>query len=434
MKKIITILFVAALMTGIIAGTALAGKFSYTSGIQVQNMSSSDDASITITYYNQNGTVNATVTDTVAANDSKTYFPVGAGDGFNGSVVISSDQPVSAISNILGDSGASAAAYIGSSAGGTTVSLPLLMKGNSGYDTWFNVQNTGSTDATVNVAYSDGTTAGPVTIPAGAAYTFDQATETHSESVFSGVVTSDQPVAVTVIEESSSIIFAYSGFVSSSTMPVMPLVNANNSSFVTGIQIQNTGNTDTEVTVSYTPASAGTACTETQIIPANSSKTFALYAFGSGDNSTCAAGATFVGSARVTANSAGHGLTAIVNQLGSASGEAYNGFDVASATDTIVMPLIMDRNSGYNTGFNVQNVGTASTTVTCTFSGSAYAKTATLAPGQALNALQNGMIADGYVGSATCTADSGGSILGVVNELGSGSASDQLLVYEGIND
>lgn len=432
-KRYLAILVVLVLLIGVAVSTASAGKFSYTSGIQVQNLSATD-ANVTLTYYMQDGTVDNTVNDTIVANGSNTYFPVGASDGFNGSVIISSDQPVSAISNILGNSGAASASYVGSSTGGQTVNLPLLMKGNSGYDTWFNVQNTGSTDATVNVAYSDGTTVGPITIKPGAAYTFDQATETHSAAVFSAVVTSDQNVAVTVMEESSSIMFAYSGFTSGSTNPVMPLVNANNAGFITGIQIQNTGNTDTDVTVTYTAASAGSDCTETQTIPANSSATFALGAFSSGANSTCTGGATFIGSAAVTANSAGNELTAIVNQLGPASGEAYGGFDPAVASDVVVMPLIMDRNSGYFTGFNVQNVGSAATTVDCTFTNSTYTVSATLQPGEAMSEIQNGMIADGYVGSATCTAGSGGLILGVVNELGPSSTSDQLLVYEATNN
>jgi hypothetical protein len=348
--------------------------------------------------------------------------------------VIAADQPVAAISNVLGNGAAAAASYVGASAGGSPVNLPLLMKANGPWNSWFNVQNTGAADATVTVAYSDGTTAGPVTIPAGAAHTFDQAAETHTPTVFSGVVSSDQPVAVTVIEESTAIMFAYSGFVGGSPYPVMPLINANNSGYITGVQIQNTGGTATDVTVSYT-AVTGTDCTETQTIGANASATFALAAFSNGANSTCVPTAKFVGSAAVTANSAGHDLSVIVNQLGTANGEAYGGFDPASASDTVVMPLIMDRNSGFFTGFNVQNVGSDSTDVNCTFTGSAVTASATLAPGEALSDIQNNKIADGYVGSATCVASGGtdNMIVGVVNEVKPGT-TDLLLVYEGVND
>jgi hypothetical protein len=432
LQRFLIVLALVAVAFGFGAGSVKAQAFSYTTGFQVQNLENAE-ASVNIAYYNQDGTLNVEVDDTIAANDSNTYFPIAPAAGFNGSVVIASSTKVATVVNILGDNGAAAASYVGSSAGATSVLLPLLMQDNSGFNTWFNVQNTGSAAATVNVAYSDGTTAGPVTIQPGASQTFNQATETHTEAVFSGVITSDQPVAAAVIEESSAVMFAYSGFTGGVTNPVMPLVNANNAQYITGIQIQNGGASPTDVTVSYTPSFAGTACTETRTIPANSSETFALYAFNNGDSSTCAGGATFVGSAEVTANSASMPLVAIVNQLKpGVNGEAYGSFDSAAATDTVVMPLIMDRNSGYYTGFNVANVGAGSVTVNCTFTGSAYTVSDTLAAGEAMTALQNGLIADGYVGSGTCTA-TGGTIVGVVNELGPSGTADQLLVYEGIN-
>lgn len=436
MKRSITLLFTLLLVL-VAVSVASAGKFSYLSGIQVQNLSSSV-ANVQLTYYNQDGTTStgSPVADTIPANGSVTYFPVDADAGFNGSVVISADQPVAAISNILGDLGAAAASYVGSGAGSTSVNLPLLFKDNAGFDTWFNVQNTGTAAASVTVAYSDGTTSGAaVTIAAGASHTFDQAVETHTSAVFSGVVTSDQPVAVAVIQESTNIMFAYTGFASGTPFPVMPLINANNSGYITGVQIQNTGATSTDVTVAYT-AVTGTDCTETKTIPANSSTTFALFAFsGTVAGETCEnAPTTFVGSAQVTVNTAGNDLVAIVNQLGAANGEAYGSFDASTATDTVVMPLIMDRNFGYFTGFNVQNVGAASTTVTCTYTGSSHTDVATLAAGEAMNALQLNVLADAYVGSGTCTATAGGTIIGVVNELGPSATSDQLLVYEAINN
>lgn len=431
--------FVMVLSLVLIAASPMApmaGAFtSYTSGFQVQNLSAVT-ANVTITYYNQDGTIATTASDTIAASGAKTYYPVHAAAGFNGSVVISSDQQIASVVNVLGSGAANAgASYVASMAGGTTVSLPLLMKANSGYNTWFNVQNTGSADATVNVAYSDGTAVGPITVKPGAAHTFDQAGETHSATVFSANVTSTQAVAVAVIEENPSTMFAYSGFAGGATNPVMPLVNANNGGYITGMQIQNAGGVATDVTVSYTPSATGTACTETQTIPAGQSVTFALGAFASGANSTCAAGVAFVGSAQVTGNTTGQSLVAIVNQLKpGVNGEAYGSFDSASATNTVVLPLIMDRNGGWYTGFNVMNVGAAATIVTCAFSGTAYTYTTlSLAPGQASTAIQNGLIASGYVGSATCTAtNAGDKIVAVVNELNP-AAGDNLLVYEGIS-
>lgn len=432
--KILGLVLLVVLMVG--AVVLAQGKFTYTSGFQVQNLESTD-ANISVTYYNPDGSVDATATDTIPGSSSKTYFPVGASDGFNGSVVVSSDKQVGAVVNVLGTSpSAASASYVGTSVGSTTVQLPLLMQGNSGFDTWFSVQNTGSSDANVTINYSDGTSA-TATIATGASTSFYQATETHNSAIFSAIITSDQPVAATVMEESSSVMFAYSGFPAGSTTPVMPLVNANNAGYITGIQILNGGSASTDVTLSYTPSDAGTACTETQTIPAGQSATFALFAFADSSaqantTTTCVANERFVGSAKVTSNTANQELTAIVNQLKpGVDGEAYGAFDPANATDTVVLPLIMDRNSGFFTGFNLMNVG-SSTSVNCTFTGSSVTVSQTLNTDEALTAIQLNALADGYVGSATCTAGAGGKLLAVVNEVKSGT-TDNLLVYEGIS-
>lgn len=417
---------------------AASAQITYTSGFQVQNLDTSNNANIVITFYNQNGSVAATVNDTIPAGGSKTYFPLSAvSDGFNGSVVISSDREIRAIVNVLGNSGAYGASYGGFQQGATTVYVPLLMKANSGYNTWFNIQNAGSASTNVTVNYSDGQTASCTNLQPGAACTLNQATEAHASGwVGSAIVTAGQPIVVTVMEVGPTTLFAYDGFTGGSTNVVMPLINAYNAGYITGVQIMNLGTADTQVTVSYTPSLAGTACTETKTIPAGKSETFALYAFAQtvpGEN--CANGVKFIGSAQVTGNSANQPLVAIVNQLNSAAnkGAAYEGFDPSTATDTVVMPLIMDRNSNYWTGFSVVNVGSAATTVNCTFSSSSHTESATLNPGQALTALQNGVIAPGYVGSATCTASSGGKIVGIVNELNSVLTGDAFLVYNAFN-
>jgi hypothetical protein len=297
------------------------------------------------------------------------------------------------------------------------------------------VQNTGGSSANVNIDYSDGSS-NSGTIPAGASKTFDQSAESHSSAIFAGTVTSDQPVAAAVIEENSSVMLAYNGFQAGSNDPVMPLINMNNNGYITGVQIQNRGSSSTDVTVSYSPSLAGTACTEQQTIPAGESKTFALYVFwaapGPGITTDCIQGEQFVGSAKVTANSASQALVVVVNQLSpGVNGEAYGGFDPGVATQEVVLPLIMDRNGGWYTGFSVQNVGSSTTTVNCTFTGTSYTASQSLSAGEAMTLLQLNAIADGYVGSGTCTAGSGGKIAAIVNEVKPGSA-DNLMVYEGV--
>jgi hypothetical protein len=432
-----------------------AAPSSYTSCFQLANLGTSL-ANITVEYYSQTSGLVASPTDSIGGSGSKTYCPLSAvSSGFNGSVVVSSDQPLAAIGNVAGDPSFAGfmASYSGFSGGNPSASLPLLMKDNFGYSTWFNVQNVGSGSANVSVNYSDGTTASKSSLAAGRSWTFNQLSEGHATGwVGSGTVTATgSDIAVTVIEVGATVpqLFAYDGFAGSSTTPVMPLVQANNFGYFTGIQLQNTGGSSTNVTVSYTPAGAGSACTETKSIPAHQSRTFALYAFSNtfgadpqpGTNN-CNKTNTFIGSARVTTNSASQGLVGIVNQVNNAAGKgaAYGSFGPAAATSKVVMPLIADRNFGYYTGFNIQNVGTSSTNVHCTFSGSTKtAQVNGLGAGQAFNLVQGTAsgflnLGNGYVGSGTCVASGGtdNKIVGVVNYVSS-AGQDTLMVYEGTN-
>lgn len=438
-------LFGAANISGVAAAPA-----AYTSCFQVQNLNASQSASVVLSYYKQASTeAPVEVNDTISANASNTYCPLAAvAAGFNGSLVISSDVEVAAIANVSGDAnfGAYNASYSGFTSGSTTVNIPLLFKNNAGFNTWFNVQNVGSAATNVTVTYSDGTSAGPVTIQAGRAHTFDQSTETHSLAVFAASVSSSsEPVVATILEvgpNSTPMLFAYNGFTAAqgSTNPVMPLIQYNNFGMTSGIQIQNTGGSSTNVTITYTPSTntsacqggtCGTTCTETLTIAAGKSASF-----GQANAASCLKPqTTFVGSARVSANSASMNLVGIVNQhnFGINKGASYGTFNPANATSSVVMPLIMDRNFGYFTGFNVANVGTSSTAVTCTFSGSAVTVNKTLAAGEALTSVQLSAIGDKYVGSATCNAGSGGQIVSVVNEYSSAGTQDTFLVYEGTN-
>jgi hypothetical protein len=446
--RLFLILIIVVAAVGFTQSSAKAGAFTYTSSINVQNLENAD-AHIYLHFYNQDGTENIPyVEDTIGPLASKNYFPIPANPGFNGSVVIESETAkVAAVSNIHGNNYAANAAYISTDEVYNKILVPTLMKGNSGYNTWFNVQNAGSSDAAIKITFSDGTIITPADpIAVGAAMTFDQTTDglTHPK-VFSAIVesTNDQPLAVTVIEESTKIMMAYNGFGSTSQNPVMPLINANNSGYQTGVQIQNSGTLPTEVTVTYTPSLAGTGCTETQTIPNGQSKTFALYPFAgaplAGMTTTCAGGVKFIGSAKVTTNNASQPLVAQVNQFkGTLNGEAYDGFDPSVATSGVVLPLIMNANSGYWTSINLMNVGGTSATVTCTFTpyGSVTLPTltTTLDPNEGISWLQNANDQFGttkYIGSATCTAP-GTKIVAIVNELGASTTADQLLVYEGI--
>lgn len=442
MKKKLVLIF--SLLLGLFVATAAfaQGPTSYTSGFQVQNLSSTNAATVNIVYYNQNGTVDATTIDTIAAGTSTTYFGANmeASPGFNGSVVISSDQPIAAIVNLLGDGGAFGGASYGSfDSGASSANVPLVLNNYFGISTFFNVQNTGSAAATVNVTYvgTGGCSESPVTVQPGAAVTFDQRTSCVPNGFIgaANVNAGAGSVAVAVVQINYQSLLAYNAFTTAgSSTAVAPLVSHNYFSSRTALQIQNTGGSATSVTVNYAPSAGfpGSACSETQTIAAGASANFGDDPFFMNPANGCNAGSGWVGAAQINAG-AGNTVVAIVNSVtsGTPNAAAYSAFDPTTGTNQVDFPLVMDRNYGIFSGFSVANVGNAPANINCTFSGTTYTVGANnVAVGESLTDVQLNKIADGYVGSATCTANQ--PIVGVLSQLG--GQGDKLLYYEGFNN
>jgi hypothetical protein len=455
MKKIkfALVALVAGLLGLVLApNAAFAQISSYNADFQVVNLSS-NMATITIDFYNQAGTVVASVPDTIAGNSSNTYSPLPGAvpAGFNGSVVISSNEPVAAIANVKGNGfeyGDSHSAFTG---GSSTVSLPLVNKAFFGINSWYNVQNTGSDPVTISVTYSGTACTDGGTIQPGAAATFRQADNACLPSNYNGAATittanpGDQVVAV-VMQEFSGGLLAYNGFAAGGPEPVIPLVTNNVFGILTGIQIQNQGNVATNVTVSYIAnPGTGTNCTESATIQPQAAETFSINVFGPGTGNTtsnCIEGEYWIGSATVS-NSQNQPLVGIVNQTNFASGgsSSYGALNPDNATGTLVMPLLMDAFNIW-TGWSVLNVGAADT-VTCTYAGTAISVDFSLGSNQAVDVQNlNGGTGDpnqtlppNYIGSGTCTAAGGGLLLGVVNQANwNAGVIDGTFTYESFNN
>jgi len=441
----------------------------YNTGIQVQNLENSG-ATIALAFYPETGSpINAS--DTLLSLSSKTYFPLsslGVGSGFKGSAVVSSDRNIRAVVNQLGS--LSGVTYLATTngflQGQTRVNLPLIMCQNNNYNTWFSVQNAGSSNADFYVTYYSGgapvATDVALNVIPGAARVFDQtpgSTTKHCGSggglppapfVGSAIVTSTQPIAVTVMQLNTvnfKTLLGYNGFTSDSSTVVLPLVMANNSGFFTGIQVQNADTVPVNVTIQYGPdtvAPSFSPASETFTLSPGASKTVLQSgtspANGSVNNWTIGAAGIYVGSAVITATGR---IVAIVNQLrttGTPVATAYEGFDPAQATTQASAPLIMANNSGYFTGIQVQNADTVPVNVTIQYgpdtvapSFSPASETFTLSPGASKTVLQSGTspgngsvnnwtigAAGVYVGSAVITAT--GKIVAIVNQLRAGTA------------
>jgi len=435
--------------------SAQGAGITWNSGFQVQNLENAQ-ASINIMYYDQTGAavISGGVDDTIPALGSKTYYPIHPSGTFNGSVVISSDKQVVAIANLLASGTVNAASATNSfSAGAMTVNLPLIMRGNYGFNTWFNVQNTSTTSSTnVTVTYYPGSAGNSgvtdtASIPAGAAHTFDQETKTELGSMFVGsavVTSSSQPIVATVEQVGSTasfmVLMGYNGFVAGSTTVNLPLVMAKNYGFYTGIQCQNGGTGSTTITVDYGPNTVGAWMPTDDSAPVAAGASYTFLQLGGQWTST------YVGSATVTSTPA-QSLMCIVNQVlpGATApdpdfGTAYEGFDPTTATSKASAPLVMAQNYGYYTGIQVQNVSGANPcNVTVTYSantvpgmGTPTPESASIPLGASHTFLQlGGQWTGRYVGSASITG-SGCSIVAIVNEFLPGG-SDQFFTYNAFN-
>lgn len=454
MKKISFALVALVLMVVALAPSSASAQItSYTADFQVVNLSETDTATIIIEFYAKDGTVVASVPDTIAADSSKTYSPLPntVPAGFDGSVMISSDAPIAAITNVKSGDAKYGSSYSSFTGGSNSVSLPIINKAFYGINTWFNVQNTGGSPTTVTVSYSGTTCTENATIEPNAAATFKQATNACLPNAYNGAATitaaSGGEIAAIALQVADTGLFAYNGFAIGSTFPVIPLVTSNVYNIHTGVQIQNQGGSATNVIVTYTAnPGTGTNCTETATIPAGGAVAFTINALSfpsTNTTSTCTKGQYWIGSARVTTNSTNQNLVAVVNQTNfvNKGGSSYGAFDPAAASKTIVMPLLMN---AYNiwTGFSVVNVGSADT-VSCTYSGTAITVSKALSANaswdvQNVNGGTGGSatLPAKYVGSGTCTVAGNGALLGVVNQANLNVApgtGDGTLTYEAVN-
>jgi len=264
---------------------------SYQSTVIVTNVTNGE-GNIFFDFFDSNGEkLDSKYSDTIGAFETKTITTFGAlSKGFSGSSRISSDVPLATMSTIQGKNSSSTtinyAGYIGTTIGSDKVYLPLLMKDNYGYNSYFFIQNIENEAVTVEITYSDGTNRTETILPQ-ASMKIDNRLETHNALHFSATLTVTEPVGgritAAVVEYSTgqqgNQLYAYGGFIEGSTKPIFPMINENNYGYWTSANIQNIGVAETVVTVEFTPTEAGKRCTETQTIPPGEKRDFATYAF-----------------------------------------------------------------------------------------------------------------------------------------------------------
>ncbi len=419
----------------------------WNAGIQVQNPTTSV-ATVQVKFYDSAGAqAGSTVgPDTIPAGQSRTYYlPDAAFSSLpNGkySGVVESDQAVVAVVNETNYSGKGLAdSYNGVTAGSTSANLPLVYRARNSTDSMIAVQNTDSA-TTANVTlkfYATGSAAEAMTktdtIPPLASKTYDISSATFDTlgAPFLGslTITSNTNIAAvahSVKNTSDGELSIYRAFSTGAKKFLAPLVynqwtGGTSGDALSGIQVQNLGATADSVTMTYTPSPASGATgtyAVTQQVAANSTTTFYLPGIAS-------IPVRNYGSAVIEA--ANNQIVVVVNNVKSNTGvaSAYNAFIDGTGTTRVIAPLVFNQYSpDWTTGIQVQNVGTASDTVTMVFrptnatsvagAASSYTKSLTIAAGSSgtfyLPSYTD--IPAGLYGSAEITSTTQ-KIIGVIN-------------------
>jgi hypothetical protein len=379
-------------VTSAVAAQGIPGS-GWWSGEQVQNVGSLS-ANLVVTAYDQ-ASASYSYSTSVATGASTTVLPnnfSGMPNGFIGSAVVSSDQPIKAIVNVtnqlagsFGVSGGKAAAqYQGTEAAATTLYFPLAKNNRFGKTTAFYLQNAGSSAATAQVTFKmdDGGVYNYTTPSIGAnrmvlvspANAGVPSTNTNRANIGSMTVTSAQPMAGTVFEYTvgeaiATVLNGTRGFTSSdfATKAYAPVVKNNRFGRFTGIQVQNVGGSPITVTIDYKATSSNCAGLTAQDVRTNvapgASTTVVQQAGTSNFQANCTGAATINGSGN---------FVAIVNEQNvtgaPTAGITYSAMPNSTVTTKVSLPLFKDQRFGFSSGLQIQNVGgSTATNVVATF-------------------------------------------------------------------
>ncbi len=283
MKKVIPLianLILLFSLTTIINAQGPSGD--WTSSISCQNLDTSNAAEITFTFYSDaDGSAAASYSDTLSAGGSRNYYTddalIGVPADFSGSVVVSSLKPVVCTVNTQNTgTGTSENPYrIASSSGldelevASAMYAPQLMKDYYEWNSYLSVQNTSNSPVTVQVTYKD--KAGEdlpdatetATIASYSNTIFYQSSNPELPSDFIGAakVTVTEPADAKIAavvnffnsgsDSGTSQFHSYNGLNTGATKLLMPRVVRRFYGYNSGITLQNIGEVDTTITITF---------------------------------------------------------------------------------------------------------------------------------------------------------------------------------------
>ncbi len=413
-KTLVGVLIITSLLAGVVGVSAQAGITSLPGGgwweaSQVMNVGN-DTAHTTYTPILGVGVSGVTAEEAtydIEVGASHTFMPgqygdVTMDDGFKGSAIVSSDQPIVAIgqvgNNPIGDigvtNGRASAMYPGISqdAVATTVAFPLAKNDYKGKTTTFYIQTVeaGEIYATYSMNNGDDTyKTTQTTTEAGQMATFspDDITEMPSDCsdatcLGAATFTSTVELAGVYVESNTSedpgqILMSTRGFTPNDfdTTVVVPNVKSLWKGRTTGVQVMNAGDAASTITVTlaYQDGNDSEADGETVVfedVAPGASQTFfpgnhGIFGgpFGDGEDDE------FLGSVTVTSDQP---MVAICSENDFAGASTtkqttYAGFAQKGGTDTVLFPLVKEFYNGNQTGLQIMNVGENEVTLTADY-------------------------------------------------------------------
>ena len=435
MKKTVSAVLIVLVLVGMIT-TVASAQFTKNTSFQVQNLSSTD-ANVHIVFYDDTGSevAAATVDDTIPGGSSTLYVQSLNDDlpePFNGSVVVSSNQPVAAI-GVQEAKNSSNQLYQGTYSGfsadqaADTFYIPTIMKAFYGYTTEISVQNASSANVDVTINYKDGYTDSTTGVKPGQVVRFNNADTSSMPAGYIGsaTITATGGEVVAVVNQDNEAGLqqqTYEGFstAASGTTLYAPVLMRGFYGFDTSVQVQNVGGGSTSVTIHYSNGAS-----DTQTVAAGDG-----YLFTQGNEGDLPT--DWIGSAYLT--STAENIVAVVNQQNTTTGKAasYNAF--AGGATSYVGPNVMKAFYGFNTSVQVQNVSSTATTCTATFSGIATVQTSpTLAQYETYLFTQGNNAALGSEWICSVELACGGqTFVAMVNQDGASGMGDNAMAYNAL--
>lgn len=378
----LTLIFVLAGFASVSAAT--------NTGIDIVSLSSSS-GTVTVEFFNADGSPAGTLpASTISAFGSLNYYiPTTSIPAGQYSARVSSDVPVAATVGLTDNTEQLGDNYLGTDSPDSELTFPLIYRNYSSWNSQIVVQNASSSAQSVNISFfKNGSTT---------ANASDSATiQPYSYKIFNlnsssysgfgndygvAIVTGSQPLAGTALAvrdpgtgPANKAELIYRAFSSSQlgTELVAPLFYKNFNGFATGVNVVNTGNTATNVTVQFSSANgvAGGPWTAVRnnIQPGEGytfyTPTVALSGGGSLPDG-------LFGSATITSSASE--IAAVVSSSRFASGSqqafAYEAPLETSATGCVALPVVHNRTT-WKTGINIMNLGTSAATVTVSYASS----------------------------------------------------------------